>query len=118
MNIEVFIQIILWLFGFVFLWRVPVCQTKAKIGTERKSLSVIIPARNEANNIPILLTSLKSQLQEKDEVIVVDDQSEDGTSAVAGQYGAKVIASEPLPSGWRGKTWAGGVLHWQRLRPP
>ncbi|MFC2009798.1 glycosyltransferase [Chloroflexota bacterium] len=73
---------------------------------ERKSLSVIIPARNEANNLPTLLNSLKSQLDEKDEVIVVDDQSEDGTGIVAGQHGASVIASEPLLPGWRGKTWA------------
>jgi 4,4'-diaponeurosporenoate glycosyltransferase len=39
-------------------------------------------------------------------VIVVDDASSDETAAVARRHGAAVIASEPLPGGWRGKTWA------------
>lgn len=69
-------------------------------------LSVIIPARNEAHNLPTLLRSLATQSVRPGEVIVVDDHSSDGTAEVARQWGARVIAAEPLPEGWRGKTWA------------
>ncbi|MFC2033413.1 glycosyltransferase [Chloroflexota bacterium] len=65
-----------------------------------------MPARNEAKTLPTLLTSLNGQLEQDDEIIVVDDQSEDETSAVARQHGAEVILSRQLPVGWTGKTWA------------
>jgi len=40
------------------------------------------------------------------EIIVVDDGSTDRTAEIARQLGTMVIASQPLPDGWRGKTWA------------
>ncbi len=70
------------------------------------SLSVIIPARNEAHNLPTLLGSLAAQSVRPCEILVVDDGSTDRTAEVARELGARVIASEPLPEGWRGKTWA------------
>jgi 4,4'-diaponeurosporenoate glycosyltransferase len=69
-------------------------------------LSIIVPARNEAHNLPRLLSSLAAQSPAACEVIVVDDGSTDETSALARAGGARVIASAPLPAGWRGKTWA------------
>ena len=36
----------------------------------------------------------------------MDDGSTDRTAEFARQLGATVIASKPLPDGWRGKTWA------------
>jgi len=69
-------------------------------------LSIIIPARNEEANLPGLLTSIAAQSSRQDEVIVVDDASTDRTAEVARDHGARVIASQPLPEGWRGKTWA------------
>ena len=43
-------------------------------------LSVVIPVRNEANNIQQLLKDLNNQqIKNAYEVIVVDDESEDGT---------------------------------------
>ena len=71
-----------------------------------REVSIIIPARNEAANLPPLLESILSQARQPLEVLVVDDDSEDGTAAVAESAGATVIRSEPLPAGWRGKTWA------------
>lgn len=68
--------------------------------------SIIIPARNEEHNLPVLLRSINAQSSRPLEVIVVDDGSTDRTAAVARELGAVVIASQPLPDGWRGKTWA------------
>jgi len=70
------------------------------------SVSVIIPARNEEHNLPTLLRSLASQPRKLHEIIVVDDGSTDRTAELARQLGAKVISSQPVPEGWRGKTWA------------
>lgn len=70
------------------------------------SLTIIIPARNEEQNLPVLLRSINAQAVKPAEVIVVDDGSTDRTAAVARELGATVIGSQPLPDGWRGKTWA------------
>ncbi|WP_341282134.1 glycosyltransferase family 2 protein [Paenibacillus sp. FSL H8-0537] len=70
------------------------------------SLSVIIPARNEAANIGKLLHSLGQQKLPSVEVIVVDDGSEDATASLAAANGATVIRAEKLPEGWVGKSWA------------
>lgn len=69
-------------------------------------VSVIIPARNEAHNLPALLGSLTTQAVPPREILVVDDGSTDATAEVARAHGATVIPSKPLPEGWRGKTWA------------
>lgn len=69
-------------------------------------LSIIIPARNEAHNLPKLLDSLATQSAQPHEIFVVDDGSTDGTADIARSHGATVITSQPLPDGWRGKTWA------------
>lgn len=69
-------------------------------------VSIIVPARNEAHNLPALLASLDKLDYPAYEVIVIDDASSDGTSAVAASFGARVIAGRPLPDGWNGKNWA------------
>jgi 4,4'-diaponeurosporenoate glycosyltransferase len=69
-------------------------------------VSVIIPARNEEQNLPTLLRSLAAQPVKPQEVLVVDDGSTDRTAEVARGLGANVLVSQPLPDGWRGKTWA------------
>jgi 4,4'-diaponeurosporenoate glycosyltransferase len=70
------------------------------------AVSVIIPARNEEHNLPTLLRSLATQSVKPREILVLDDGSTDRTAEMARQLGAAVIASQPLPDGWRGKTWA------------
>lgn len=69
-------------------------------------VSIIIPARDEERNLPVLLESLNSQNPPPEEIIVVDDGSTDRTAEIARAAGARVIASAPLPAGWRGKAWA------------
>lgn len=95
----------LWLLGWVLLWRVPV-PGPVPPGVARPPVSVIVPARNEAANLPGLLASLVPQLGSADEVLVVDDHSSDGTADVARRAGAVALASPALPAGWAGKQWA------------
>ncbi|MFH1772009.1 MAG: glycosyltransferase family 2 protein [Candidatus Omnitrophota bacterium] len=54
-------------------------------------VSVVLPAYNEAENLPGLLPKIYQQLGEDAEVIVVDDASSDETSSVAVKYGARVL---------------------------
>jgi rSAM/selenodomain-associated transferase 2/rSAM/selenodomain-associated transferase 1 len=58
-----------------------------------RTLSVIIPALNEARVLP---ATLKSVAQDHpNEILVVDGGSVDDTSKVAGSFGAQVISSPP-----------------------
>lgn len=74
-------------------------------------VSVIIPARNEARNIGKCLRSVLTTSYPYCEVIVIDDQSTDGTGEIARDLATtdprlRVIANTPLPDGWFGKQWA------------
>jgi len=92
--------------GFLLLRRVPVLGAGSRAAPGQLNVSIIIPARNEERNLPLLLESLRSSTNARREVLVVDDGSTDETAAIATRYGATVIASTPLPEGWTGKTWA------------
>lgn len=60
-------------------------------------ISVIIPARNEEKNLPLLLESLKKQnYNKKFEIIVVDGKSKDRTREIARSYNCKVIVQRKL----------------------
>lgn len=99
------VTLALWAAGFLLLPRLR--HWRDGIRAEAlPAVSVIIPARNEEHNLPVLLRSLAGQSVRPHEVIVVDDGSTDRTAEVARQHGARVISSQPLPEGWRGKTWA------------
>ncbi|MGB3734731.1 MAG: glycosyltransferase [Ilumatobacter sp.] len=69
------------------------------------SISVVIPARDEAERIGPLLDAIVGA-PGVSEVIVVDDQSSDSTTEIASAAGATVIPGAPLPDGWAGKAWA------------
>ncbi len=69
------------------------------------SISVVIPARDEAGRIVPLLDLIVAA-PGVSEVIVVDDQSTDATAEIAAGLGARVVTGEPLPAGWAGKAWA------------
>jgi 4,4'-diaponeurosporenoate glycosyltransferase len=101
------ITLVLWLAGFVVLARIQ-CAGRDSSTQPRSAatLSIIIPARNEQENLPTLLCSIASQPVKPREIIVVDDGSTDRTAEIARELGATVIASQLLPDGWRGKTWA------------
>ncbi len=80
------------------------------------SLSIIVPARNEAQNLRRLLPSLeKQEYPGQLEIIVVDDHSTDGTAGVVESRqqslalrqhtncALKSIPAGSLPAGWLGK---------------
>lgn len=69
-------------------------------------ISVCVPARNEAKVIDRLLASLDAQDHDAFEVIVVDDRSEDDTTARATTHRATVVSGVEPPEGWLGKNWA------------
>ena len=90
--------------GFSLIRRVPVCPPGQPQLAAR--LTVVIPARNEEQNLPRLLASIADSSMLPMEVLVVDDGSTDDTAAIAQRFGARVLTSEQLPPGWTGKSWA------------
>ncbi|WP_348266097.1 glycosyltransferase [Edaphobacter paludis] len=90
--------------GFLLIQRVPSCPPAQSHATI--SLSIVIPARNEQDNLPRLLQSIAASAARPAEILVVDDASTDNTALIAQSLGATVIASAPLPTGWTGKAWA------------
>jgi dolichol-phosphate mannosyltransferase len=69
------------------------------------TLSVVIPARDEAARIGPCLRGLLAD-PDLGEIIVVDDGSTDGTASCALQLGVRVVPAGDRPSGWVGKPWA------------
>jgi hopene-associated glycosyltransferase HpnB len=79
------------------------------------AVTIVIPARDEAECVGQTVTSLLRQNYPGAlTVIVVDDQSRDGTADVARGAATLIGAGErltvlpgrPLPAGWTGKLWA------------
>ena len=74
-------------------------------------VTVLIPARNEAAVIERTLAALAEQGTNL-EVIVVDDESDDGTSEILARladglpFALRVVSGGPRPAGWSGKLWA------------
>ena len=74
-------------------------------------VSILVPARNEEQNIAGCVQSLLGQDYPSFEVLVLDDQSEDGTGSILAQIassqpGLKVLTGEQPPQGQLGKNWA------------
>jgi chlorobactene glucosyltransferase len=74
-------------------------------------VSVLVPARNEAQDIEACVGSLLAQDYPGFEVIVLNDNSTDETSAILERLERsdsrlRVIQGAPLPEDWLGKHWA------------
>lgn len=76
-------------------------------------LSVVVAARNEAQNLPNLLESLARQSLPSNqfEIIIADDRSSDGTWEILQQFqhrmsGLKIIRIDETAAGWASKKWA------------
>lgn len=69
-------------------------------------VTVLIPARNEAELIGATLAALHAQGRGL-EVVVIDDESRDATARIAAAFpSTRVIRGRPPPPGWSGKLWA------------
>lgn len=76
---------------------------------ELPSVSVLVPARNEAHNLPALLESLLAQTYPAFDVYVYDDGSEDDTWEVLAEVDDPRLHRERgdgPPAGWVGKVHA------------
>ena len=75
----------------------------------RPRVSVLVPARDEEESVGACVRSLLAQDYGDFEVIVLDDGSQDRTSAVLAELDAdrvRVLEGRSLPDGWNGKAWA------------
>jgi hopene-associated glycosyltransferase HpnB len=77
------------------------------------SVTAIIPARDEAKLLPMSLGSLLAQdYPDRFSIVLVDDQSSDGTAAIARSIAANskfevaILSGQGLPAAWTGKVWA------------
>lgn len=71
-------------------------------------LTVIIPARDEAEHIAQTLTNVIEQ-GKGHRIIVVDDESSDATASIAARFseqGVEVLPGKASHDGWYGKLWA------------
>jgi glycosyltransferase involved in cell wall biosynthesis len=79
------------------------------------SISVLIPARNEDNNIDATLRAVLASRDCNFEVIVLDDHSTDRTAEIVAAFSqrdsrVRLARTPSLPSGWCGKQHACHVL--------
>lgn len=87
-------------------------QKIKKSGPENGDLiSVLIPARNEKENIALILSDLQEAENQNLEIIVADDESTDDTVRVVKDFAEQdkrilLIQSGSLPEGWLGKNHA------------
>jgi hopene-associated glycosyltransferase HpnB len=95
-------------------WRTTISPLPA-LPKDWPGVVAVIPARNEAEGIGRTVGSLLGQdYRGRVSVVVVDDESTDGTAEVARHAAAAINASHrllvvsgtPTPAGWVGKMWA------------
>lgn len=78
---------------------------------QRPFVTVCVPLRNERKNVDGLMASLLSLTYPNVEILLLDDQSTDGTYEKLQKYAMNyprvtVIQGAPLEKGWIGKTFA------------
>ncbi|NCB48070.1 MAG: glycosyltransferase [Clostridia bacterium] len=104
------IQILMIIIGlggsFYLFYNKPYLRNNKNDTPSKKKLSIIIPCRNEENNIKLLLNDLLKQTIKPHEIIVVDDNSTDNTLKVAKTFPVKVIAVKDKNAEYLGKSWA------------
>jgi hopene-associated glycosyltransferase HpnB len=103
--------------------RLPAAHTEPAAESSWPSVTAVVPARDEAGVLPGSLPTLLAQDYPGDlAVVLVDDESTDGTAAVAmalgraagwsvadqapGNRALRILAGSTPPPGWAGKVWA------------
>ncbi|CAM4246983.1 glycosyltransferase family 2 protein [Jeotgalicoccus halotolerans] len=102
-QILVFIFILIGITGGRLVFFNPKFVTQTNINTVKNApISIIIPAKNEAGNLTSLITSILQQTAQC-EIIVVNDASDDDTSAVLKNYDVLEVKLRENP--WKGKSF-------------
>ena len=106
----------LFLFTIVLLWvavaNFLTIRRPQSVSLTDRSVTVLIPVRNEAENIVELIDCLTKQSHLSSlEIIFIDDSSTDSTNkllktAVSEGAPIKIVSAPQLPNGWLGKPWA------------
>jgi hopene-associated glycosyltransferase HpnB len=104
--------LLIWLAILLLPWR-PWSTRESLDSQSTKDLNlsdvtVLIPARNEAETISDTLSALKEQGTGLN-VVLVDDQSTDNTAILANSIKLNhllIVSGTELPEGWSGKLWA------------
>lgn len=75
---------------------------------ELSRVDIVVPARDEAETIrPVIASLLAQDYPGEVHVVLVDDNSTDGTAELAGSASRlHVIRGQAKPPGWSGKLWA------------
>lgn len=106
----VFLAFLVWLY-LIFLhgnfWE-SLIELKPAQPLTAPDVDIIVPARDEAALIgPVIASLLAQEYTGHVQVILVDDNSTDGTATAAGTHPRlTIISGAPKPAGWAGKLWA------------
>ncbi len=105
--------LLIWLIILILPWRP--WSTRESLDSkpplksqDLSNVTVLIPARNEAESISETLSALKKQGHGLS-VVLVDDQSTDKTVEIAKSTNLdnlEILSGSVLPEGWSGKLWA------------
>ena len=107
----IFLSFAIWLTILLLPWRPWGTAQRLPSATADISLSdvtVLIPARNEAECVAETLRQVAAQ-GALAKIVLVDDQSDDGTATAARTAGIdalQIVDGTPPPPGWSGKLWA------------
>jgi hopene-associated glycosyltransferase HpnB len=111
-TVAIWVYLLLLRGGF---WRMRSEPALAAAATPAAKVTAVIPARDEAAVIgPVLRSILAQDYPGALDIVIVDDESGDGTADVARAAAAaagaearvRVLRGTPPPPGWTGKLWA------------
>jgi cellulose synthase/poly-beta-1,6-N-acetylglucosamine synthase-like glycosyltransferase len=113
LSFIIYITIFLYLIYLIWITEPLFIKNKYKEIKEYPSISIIISARNESNNIKSLIKSLSQQTYPKDkyEIIIINDKSTDDTLIKLESFQKKlnnliIINIKETPKDWASKKWA------------